>query len=36
MGAVFGLHPWDIERLTLAQLEQYHAFIDAGPYGGGE
>ena len=29
MASVFGLHPWDIRRLTVAELEQYHAHIDA-------
>ena len=29
MWSVFGLHPWDIDRLTRNQLAQYHAALDA-------
>lgn len=28
MAEVFGLHPWDIERLTYWQWMRYRAYID--------
>ena len=29
MGEVFGLHPWDIDRLTVHQLDMYEAYLKA-------
>lgn len=28
MGEMFGLHPWDIERLTWDQWDDYRRYID--------
>ncbi len=27
--ALFGLHPWDVERLTLDELDVYRNYLDA-------
>ena len=35
LSAYFGLHPWDVERLSYRELEHYqHALNDLPPVGG--
>jgi len=29
LGHLFGLHPWDVDRLTVGQFEAYKSFADS-------